>query len=73
MFNVSVLAGLPFPSRQSFRVILLLEPLQLMSKFTRLYTKVIMFIINILKILLPTCYSPKAFLSNIGAGLLSLC
>ena len=32
MFSVSVLAGLPFPSRQSFRVILLLEPFQLMSK-----------------------------------------
>ena len=35
MFSGSVLAGLPFPSRQSFRVILLLEPFQLMSKFTR--------------------------------------
>ena len=35
MFSVSVLAGLPFPSRQSFRVILLLEPFQLMSKFAR--------------------------------------
>ena len=34
MFNVSVLAGLPFPSRQFFRVVLLLEPFQLMSKFT---------------------------------------
>ena len=31
---VSIFAGLPFPSRQSFRVILLLEPFQLMSKFT---------------------------------------
>ena len=35
MFRESVLAGLPFPSRQSFRVILLLEPFQLMSKFIR--------------------------------------
>ena len=35
MFSECVLAGLPFPSRQSFRVILLLEPLQLMSKFTK--------------------------------------
>ena len=35
MFSVSVLAGLPFPSRQSFRAILLLEPFQLMSKFAR--------------------------------------
>ena len=41
MFSECVLAGLPFPSRQywfailSFRVILLLEPSQLMSKFTR--------------------------------------
>ena len=35
MFSESVLAGLPFPLRQSFRVILLLEPFQLMSKFTR--------------------------------------
>ena len=36
MFSESVLAGLPFPTRQSFRVILLLEPFQLlMSKFTR--------------------------------------
>ena len=35
MFSVSVLAGLPFPSRQSFRVILLLEPFQLMRKFAR--------------------------------------
>ena len=25
MFSVSVLAGLPFPSKQSFRVILLLQ------------------------------------------------
>ena len=32
MFSVSVLAGLPFPSRQSFRVVLLLEPIQLKSK-----------------------------------------
>ena len=40
MFSVSVLAGLPFPSRQSF--------------------KVIMFIVNSLKILVPTCYSPTA-------------
>ena len=74
MFSVSVLAGLPFPARQSFGVILLLEPFQLMSKFTRhsLYIKVIMFIVNILKILVPTCYSPNAFLSNRSAGLLSL-
>ena len=35
MFSESVLAGLPFPSRQSFRVILLLEPFQLRSNFTR--------------------------------------
>ena len=35
MFSVSVLAGLPFQSRQSFNVILLLKPFQLMSKFTR--------------------------------------
>ena len=35
MFSESVLAGLPFPSRQCFRVILLLELFQLMSKFTR--------------------------------------
>ena len=35
MFSESVLAGLPFPPRQSFRVILLLEYFQLMSKFTR--------------------------------------
>ena len=35
MFSESVLAGLPFLSRQFFRVILLLEPFQLMSKFTR--------------------------------------
>ena len=35
MFGESVLAGLPFPSRQSFRVISLLEPFQLMGKFTR--------------------------------------
>ena len=35
MFSESVLVGFPFPSRQSFRVILLLEPFQLMSKFTR--------------------------------------
>ena len=35
MFSESVLAGLPFPSRQSFGVILLLEPFQLMSRFTR--------------------------------------
>ena len=35
MFSVSVLAGLPFPSRQSFKVVLLLEPFQLMSKFTK--------------------------------------
>ena len=34
MFSESVLAGLPFPSRQSYRVTLLLEPFQLMSKFT---------------------------------------
>ena len=35
MLSESVLAGLPFPSRQSFMVILLVEPFQLMSKFTR--------------------------------------
>ena len=35
MFSESVLAGLPFPSRQFFKIILLLEPFQLMSKFTR--------------------------------------
>ena len=35
MFSESVLTGLPFPSRQSFVVILLLEPFQLMSKFTK--------------------------------------
>ena len=35
MFSESVLAGLPFPSRQYFSVILLQEPFQLMSKFTR--------------------------------------
>ena len=35
MFSESVLAGLPFLSRQSFRVNFLLEPFQLMSKFTR--------------------------------------
>ena len=35
MFSESVLAGLQFPSRQSFRVVLLLEPFLLMSKFTR--------------------------------------
>ena len=35
MFSENVLAGLTFPSRQSFRIILLLEPFQLMSKFTR--------------------------------------
>ena len=35
MFSESILAGLPFPTRQSFRVILPLEPFQLMSKFTR--------------------------------------
>ena len=35
MLSESVLAGLPFPSRQSFRVILLLEPFQFLSKFTR--------------------------------------
>ena len=35
MLSESVLAGLPFPSRQSFRVTLLLELFQLMSKFTR--------------------------------------
>ena len=62
MFNVSVLAGLPFPSRQSFRVILPLELFQLMSKFTRyifyIY-KVVMFIVNILKILVLTCYFPN--------------
>ena len=27
-----------------------------------------MFIVNILKILVQTCYSPNAFLSNSGAG-----
>ena len=42
-------------------------------KIQTLYIKVIMFIVNILKILVPTCYSPKAFLSNRDAGLLSLC
>ena len=36
-----------------------------------LHIKVIMFIVNILKILVPTCYSPKAFLSNRGTGLLT--
>ena len=35
MFSESVLVGLSFLSRQSFRVILLLEPFQLMSKFIR--------------------------------------
>ena len=35
MFSESVLAGLPFPSRHSFRVILFLESFQLLSKFTR--------------------------------------
>ena len=35
-----------------------------------LYVKVIMFIVNILKIRVPICYSPKA---NRDAGLLSLC
>ena len=35
MFSGSVLVGLPFPSRQSIRVVLLLEPFQLMSKFLR--------------------------------------
>ena len=35
MVSERVLAGLPFPSRQPFRVILLLEPFKLMSKFTR--------------------------------------
>ena len=35
VFSESVLAALPFPSMQSFSVILLLEPFQLMSKFTR--------------------------------------
>ena len=35
MLSESVLVGLPFPSRQSFRVNLLLEPFQLMIKFTR--------------------------------------
>ena len=37
------------------------------------YIKVIMFIANILIIFVPTCYSPKAFLSNRGTGLLILC
>ena len=72
MFSESVLAGLP--SRQSFRVILLLEPFQLMSKFrrNRLYIlKWSCLSVNILKILVPICYSPKAFLSNRGTGLLS--
>ena len=32
-------------------------------KTQTLYIKVIMFVVNILKILVPTCYSPKAFLS----------
>ena len=36
MLSGSVFVGLPFPSRQSFRVILLLELFKLMSKFTRL-------------------------------------
>ena len=57
MFSESVLAGLPFSSRQSCRVILLLEPFQLMIKFTGhrldIYL-VIMFIVNILKIFVPT-------------------
>ena len=35
MFSESVLAGLPFPSMQSFRVILLLELFQIMNKFKR--------------------------------------
>ena len=68
MFSESGLADLPFPSRQSFRIILLLDPLQLMSKFTR--HLVILFIVNILKILAPTCYSPNALLSNRDTGLL---
>ena len=42
-------------------------------KTQTLHIKVIMFIVNILKILVPTCYSPTPFLSNRGAGLLSLC
>ena len=42
-------------------------------KTQTLYIKVIMFIVNILKILVPICYSPKPFLINRGAGLLSLC
>ena len=42
-------------------------------KTQTLYIKVIMFIANILKILVATCYSPKPFLSNRGAGLLILC
>ena len=73
MFSVSVLAGLPFPSRQ--RVILLLEPFlnEYIYKTQTLCIKLIMFIVNILTILVPTCCSPKAFLSNRGAGLLSQC
>ena len=38
MFSEIAFAGLPFPSRQSFRgffFFLLLDPFQLMSKFTR--------------------------------------
>ena len=38
-----------------------------------LYIKVVMFIVNILKILVITCYFPNAFLSKRGAGFLSLC
>ena len=75
MFSESVLAGLSFPSRPSFRVILLLEPSQLMSKFTRhrLYIFSDHVYVNILKILVPTCYSPNAFLSIRGTGVLILC
>ena len=42
-------------------------------KTQTLYIKVIMFIVNILKILIPICYSPKTFLSNRGTDLLILC
>ena len=38
-----------------------------------LYIKVVMFIVNILKILVLAYYFPNAFLSKRGAGLLSLC
>ena len=55
MFSESVLAGLPFPSRQSFRVILLLVPFQLMSKFTTHILYIFSdHVVSILKILVPT-------------------